>query len=327
MHNYGSIVLDIAGYELSAEDTDLLSHPEVLGLILFARNFHSRAQLGALISSVYRVKPNCMVMVDHEGGKVQRFLTDFTRLPPASSYGDLFDTAGEEAAITKLLVDQALAAKELLSVGVNINLGPLLDLDVGHSSVMNGRCYHNLASVVTILSGAAINAAQAEGLFVTAKHFPGHGWATADSHTDLPYDSRDLAEIVAADLVPFMAHISKYDLLMPAHIIFSKVDSLPVTFSKIWLQHYLRDIYSYKGVIISDDLSMAASRSFGSLAECGALALEAGCDIALMCNDRVGVCEALDYISRTRSKPSSEFLHNFIVRLQKKLAQEFACPQ
>jgi beta-N-acetylhexosaminidase len=327
MHNYGSIVLDIAGYELSAEDKDLLSHPEVLGLILFARNFHSRAQLCALINSVYMIKPNCMVMVDHEGGKVQRFLTDFTRLPPASSYGDLFDTVGEQAAISKLLVDQAIAAKELLSVGVNVNLGPLLDLDVSHNSVMKDRCYHNVAEVVTILSGAAINAAQSEGLFVTAKHFPGHGWVDADSHTDLPYDTRDLAEILATDLIPFIAHRSKYDLLMPAHIIFSKVDSLPVTFSKIWLQDYLRCLWSYSGVIISDDLSMSASRSFGSLAECGAAALEAGCDIALMCNDRVGVCEALDYISRTRSQPSSEFLHNFMVRLQKKLAQEFACPQ
>ena len=176
-----------------------------------------------------------------------------------------------------------------------------------------------------MLAGTAIDVAQTAGIFVVAKHFPGHGWVDADSHTDLPYDTRDFKDICAADLVPFMAHRSKYDCIMPAHIIFSQIDSLPVTFSKIWLQQYLRQEWSYLGVVVSDDLSMAGSRSMGSLAECGEAALEAGCDIVLMCNDRIGVCEALSYLERKERRQSSVYLLNFMERLKKQLYRNGVC--
>ena len=325
METSGFALIDIDGLELTKEDAELLAHPQVAGMILFAHNFDNPRQLSALISSVRKIKPNCIVTTDHEGGRVQRFLSGFSRLPSASHYGNLYETGGMDTALSALAADHSTAAKELLSVGINVNLAPMLDLGFGNNTAVKERCFHHLADVVTELSGQAMDAVQSTGLFVTAKHFPGHGWVSADSHVSLPYDTRTLDEITAADLVPFMAHRSRYDWLMPAHIVFSQVDTLPITFSKVWLQEYLRDKWSYPGVIVSDDLSMQACREMGTLFECSEAALKAGCDLVLMCNDRKGVIETLGYFQSKAYRHQSVYLNHFMQRLEKQLQRETLC--
>ena len=322
MSETGFIVIDIAGTELSQEDRALLSHPKVVGLILFARNYQNKQQLQSLIKDIIAVKPDCMLMVDHEGGRVQRFKEDFTILPTASYYGDIYDSNGPENAFETLRADQHTAAQELLSVGININLGPLLDLDLDINSVMRGRCYHSDPAIVQALAATAISTAQEAGLFVAIKHFPGHGKVTADSHVAVPHDSRQLHEIEQSDLLPFIAELSRADLLMPAHIIFKEIDSNPVTFSKFWLQDYLRDKLGYHGVVVSDDLSMVGAHVAGTMPERAYAALNAGCDLLLLCNDRAGTIATLDYFTEHNIFYSSHYLQPFIAKLQLQLTRE-----
>ena len=296
------LMLDIAGTELSGEDRELLRHPATGGLILFSRNYDNPEQLRALVRSVRECRPDILVAVDQEGGRVQRFRDGFTRLPPMAALGERYQSQPQQALTEAGLLGELMAA-ELVSCGVDISFAPVLDLDFGHSSVIGDRSFGAGSEQVVALAGAFIDGMGRAGMAATGKHFPGHGHVAADSHLELPVDERPLADIEAADLVPFRALAAKLAGIMPAHVVYQQVDSQPAGFSRFWLQQVLRAELGFKGVIFSDDLAMAGAAFAGDYPQRADAALDAGCDMVLVCNDRQG---ALQVISGLEQRQFSE---------------------
>lgn len=325
----GPVMLDIAGVELSAEDRELLQHPAVGGVILFARNYDQPEQLEQLTRSIREVRePGLLVAVDQEGGRVQRFRDGFQRLPPATVFGELYQQSPQAACQA---VQQAawLMASELQSVGVDYSFAPVLDIDRGICSAIGDRAFSADPEVVSILSKAWLQGTQQAGMAAVGKHFPGHGGVEADSHLALPRDERSLSQLQAEDLQPFRDLIQAgLQAVMPAHVVYPAVDTLPAGFSSQWLQIILRHELGFQGVIISDALDMAAAEVAGSFVERSIAALHAGCDQLLVCNNReaaVQVVEALaDYhnpqaearlqtlYSRTRQFSWRDFLRQHV---------------
>ncbi|MDO8696608.1 MAG: beta-N-acetylhexosaminidase [Pseudomonas sp.] len=290
----GSLMLDIAGTWLTAEDRQLLRQPEVGGLILFARNIESPRQVRELSMAVRAVRPDLLLAVDQEGGRVQRLRQGFVRLPAMAAI------AGKPNA--ELLAEHCgwLMATEVLAVGLDLSFAPVLDLDFQRSKVVGSRSFNGDPQLATLLAGAFIRGMQAAGMAATGKHFPGHGWAEADSHVAIPVDERSLDEIRAADLLPFKLLSKQLAAVMPAHVIYPQVDALPAGFSRRWLQDILRGELQVDGVIFSDDLSMAGAHVVGDAASRIAAALSAGCDMGLVCNDRGAAELALSALQRLR---------------------------
>ena len=291
----GPIMLDLRGLTLDAEERELLRHPRVGGVILFSRNYENRAQLKRLVTDIHQLRsPNLLVAVDHEGGRVQRFRDEFTALPACRFYGDVYDQDKKRA---RRLARHAgwLMAAELRSVGVDFSFAPVLDVDAGVSDVIDDRAFHRHPQAVADLAHAWMSGMKQAGMSATGKHFPGHGSVKADSHVDFPVDDRPLADIRAFDLVAFERAVH-YGLaaMMPAHVIYPQVDDRPAGFSRIWLQEILRGDLDFRGVIFSDDLSMAAASAGGDIVERAALAVEAGCDMVLVCNDREAAVKLVD---------------------------------
>lgn len=291
------LMLDIGGTELTAEDRELLAHPGTGGLIFFSRNFENREQITALVKAIRVVRPEILVAVDQEGGRVQRFREGFTRLPPMRRLGERFDQDPNQAS-TQAYQLGALMASELVACDIDISFAPVLDLDFGQSSVIGDRSFHTQAQAVTTLAGAFIDGMRAAGMAATGKHFPGHGFVQADSHLELPMDTRTLDEITVADLVPFHALAGRLAGIMPAHVVYEQVDAQPAGFSSFWLQTVLRQQLGFSGVIFSDDLAMAGAAIAGSYAQRAEAALSAGCDMVLVCNDRAGAVQVLDYLQQ-----------------------------
>jgi len=291
------LMLDIGGTELTAEDRELLAHPGTGGLIFFSRNFESREQIAALVKAIRAVRPEMLVAVDQEGGRVQRFRDGFTRLPPMRKLGERFDQDPKQAGAQAYQLG-ALMASELVACDIDISFAPVLDLDFGQSSVIGDRSFHTQAQAVTTLAGAFIDGMRAAGMAATGKHFPGHGFVQADSHLELPVDTRSLDEISAADLVPFQQLAGRLAGIMPAHVVYQQVDAQPAGFSRFWLQTVLRQQLGFSGVIFSDDLAMAGAAMAGSYAQRAEAALSAGCDMVLVCNDRAGAVEVLEYLQQ-----------------------------
>lgn len=282
-------MVDVAGHWLDSADRHLLRQPEVGGLILFARNTESPAQVRELVRSIRALRPDLLIAIDQEGGRVQRLRKDVVRLPPLRDIGI---KAGAQAA------DAArgaawLMATEMLACGIDISFAPVLDLDHGRSEVIGNRSLGGDGQTVSYLGAAYIDGLQRAGMAATGKHFPGHGWAEADSHTDLPVDERSEADIRSTDLVPFAALAPVLDGIMPAHVVYPAVDSLPAGFSRRWLQQILRDELGFSGVIFSDDLTMAGAHAVGGMSDRVDAALASGCDMLLICNDRGAAEEAL----------------------------------
>jgi beta-N-acetylhexosaminidase len=296
------LMLDVAGLSLTEEDRALLRHPGTGALILFARNYQSPAQLDALVGEIRAESPDILIAVDQEGGRVQRFRDGFTRLPPMRSLGHLYDR-DPDAALRASRQLGLLMAAELIPHGVDISFAPVLDLDFGASSVIGDRSFHQRADVVVSLVGAFIDGMADAGMAATGKHFPGHGFVQGDSHLELPLDHRSLDEIRSQDMVPFIRLADRLAGMMLAHIVYDQVDSLPAGFSPVWLKQILRQQLGYRGLIFSDDLSMEGAAGAGSYAERAAAALDAGCDMVLVCNDRAGAMEVLHYLD---SRPSSQ---------------------
>lgn len=310
----GCIVSSISGLELSAEDKAILEHPQLAGIVLFAHNYQNPLQLKHLIEQARRIRPNILVMVDHEGGRVFRFTPGFTSLPAARHYGDLLDKHGLELAKKDLTRDVQCASDELRAVGIDVNLSPVLDLDCERNKALESRCYHELPSHVSELASCAIEAMHHRRLQVVAKHFPGHGWVEEDSHDALPYDTRSLEVIEKTDMQPFLDLLARVDLIMPAHIIFSQVDPLPVTFSHYWIREYLKKQLGFKGVVISDDLSMQACQAIADTVSGADAAIEAGCDLALICHDMDKTFLVLEHFERQGRKKSSDALHHAVFK-------------
>lgn len=293
----GPLVIDLAGTSLQPEEQDLLAHPLVGGVILFTRNYQSIEQLRALIRSIRGVKEPLLIMVDQEGGRVQRFRQHFTSLPPAAAYAQMAKANSANAAhLAK--AGGWLMATEILSMGIDLSLAPLLDIDKGISAVIGDRAYGENPVQVIALASAFIEGMKEAGMAATGKHFPGHGGIAPDSHHELPIDTRSWEMIEKEDLQPFIHFINhQIPALMTAHILFPAVDSLPVSFSRYWLQNILRERLGFQGVIMSDDLNMKGADQIGDYSQRAQMALAAGCDLILLCNNRSAVIEVVEQLN------------------------------
>ena len=294
----GPVMLDLAGTELGPEERELLLHPACGGVILFTRNYESPGQLLELVESIHGLRePRLLVAVDHEGGRVQRFRHGFTHLPPAARIGTEWSHDHERGRSLARTMGWLLAS-ELRAVGVDFSFAPVLDLAHGVSGVIGDRAWHRSPRAVTELAHQFMAGLQEAGMEAVGKHFPGHGGVREDSHLTLPVDERPLEELRAHDLVPF-ARMIEHGLagIMPAHVVYRLVDDRPAGFSAYWLQGVLRRELGFKGAIFSDDLSMAAADVGGSFADRARLAIEAGCDMVLVCNHPEGAAEALDALA------------------------------
>ena len=295
---HAPLVIDIAGTALTDDDRRRLAHPLVGGLILFARNWQSRAQLSQLSADIKRLRPDLLICVDHEGGRVQRFRTDgFTHLPPMRALGELWMQDAMRAQDAASACGYVLAA-ELRACGVDFSFTPVLDLDWGPSGVIGDRAFHADARVVTMLAKSLTHGLLRAGMAHCGKHFPGHGFTAADSHTDAPRDTRSLKAILQGDAAPYGWLGSTLTAVMPAHVIYPKVDSRPAGFSARWLQAILRGRLGFGGAIVSDDLSMEGARRIDGRTltptEAVLAALDAGCDLALLCNQSLGNGSVID---------------------------------
>jgi beta-N-acetylhexosaminidase len=294
---YGSLMLDIQGTWLTAEDRRILRQPEVGGLILFARNIEDPRQVRELCAAIRAVRPDLLLAVDQEGGRVQRLRNGFVRLPAMRALA-----TNEDA---EQLAEHCgwLMATEVLAVGLDLSFAPVLDLDHQRSAVVGSRSFEGDAELATRLAGAFIRGMDAAGMAATGKHFPGHGWAEADSHVAIPVDERSLDQIRAKDLIPFQRLSRQLAAVMPAHVIYPQVDAGPAGFSRRWLQEILRGELGFDGVIFSDDLSMAGAHVVGDAASRIEAALNAGCDMGLVCNDRASAELALGALQRLEVQP------------------------
>jgi len=309
-------MVDVEGKTLDREDREILEHPLVGGVILFTRNYESREQLGHLIQQIHEVRdPRLIVAVDHEGGPVQRFRDGFTHLPAAAQLGNLYRHDDEHA--LKLVRDVGwLLAIELRAIGMDISFTPVLDIEKAGSHVLQDRTYHSDPQVVAEMARQLMSGMQEAGMQATGKHFPGHGGVRGDSHHELPVDERSFEDIYALDILPFERMIH-YGLagIMPAHVVYRQIDPNPAGFSRYWLQDVLRRRLEFSGVIFSDDLSMAGAHVVGGYTERAEAALDAGCDVLLVCNNRQGAAEILDQV---RPKPNP-VLQTRIARMHGKI--------
>lgn len=281
----GPVMLDVAATELTGEDRRRLAHPLVGGVILFSRNYRSPAQLDRLTQDIHSQRqPPLLIAVDHEGGRVQRFRDGFTVLPAMRELGKLWDADPKQARTLAQAVGHVLAA-ELRACGIDLSLTPVLDVDHGNSSVIGDRAFHSNPRAVGDLALGLIQGLRQGGMSSVGKHFPGHGHVKADSHYEIPVDDRSYDAIGASDLQPFRRLIENgLGGIMPAHVVYTRIDGKPAGFSAIWLKRILRGELGFDGMIFSDDLSMEGASGAGDVVERAKAALAAGCDSVLVCN-------------------------------------------
>ena len=288
MTEHAPLIVDVAGLELDAADQRRLAHPVVGGIILFARNWRDREQLLNLCAQIKAVRDDLLICVDHEGGRVQRFRTDgFTHLPPMRALGELWMRDAMTATRAATAAGYVLGT-ELRACGVDLSFTPVLDLDWGASGVIADRAFHRDPRVVTLLAKSLMHGLLQAGMANCGKHFPGHGFVKADSHTDIPIDRRSKRRIVQDDAAPYRWLGTTLASVMPAHVIYPNVDRRPAGFSRIWIEEILRGDLGFTGAVFSDDLSMAGARRIDgrevSDTEAALTALDAGCDMVLLCN-------------------------------------------
>ena len=294
----GPVMLDIEGTSLSPADRDLLREPAVGGVILFTRNYDSIEQLADLVVEIRAMRrPPLLVAVDHEGGRVQRFREGFTPVPPMRHIGREYDRdpgAGVQAAREA----GWLIASELRAAGIDLSFAPCVDLDYGVSEVIGNRAFHRRPEVVADLANAFARGLRSAGMAAVAKHFPGHGAVLTDSHLGLPVDRREYS-LILDDMRPYerLVNTSSIAGVMLAHIVYEQVDAQPAGFSEYWIQRELRARLGFGGAVFCDDLSMKATEPYGSMAQRARLALDAGCDMVLVCNDRNAAHEAVDALN------------------------------
>ncbi|MBV8783684.1 MAG: beta-N-acetylhexosaminidase [Gammaproteobacteria bacterium] len=301
----GPLMIDVTGLELATEELELLRHPLVGGVLLFARNYADPAQLSALTAAIHAARsPPLIVAVDQEGGRVQRFRAGFSRLPPARRLGHAYDL--DHRAALQLTRSLAwLMAAELRAHGVDLSFAPCVDLDLGVSEVIGDRALHAAPEAVAQLALAWMQGMRDAGMAATAKHFPGHGAVVADSHVSLPVDRRPLVDL-APELTPYRRLIPNgLAGVMAAHVLFPAVDSAPASLSGVWIRDVLRGELQFQGVVFTDDLSMGGAAAHGDVVSRARQALGAGCDMLPVCNNRAGVIELLERLDVTPQPASS----------------------
>jgi beta-N-acetylhexosaminidase len=289
----GHVMLDLCGFDLNQLEKELIGHPQVGGIIFFSRNYESKKQLKYLIKSIRKLNPECILAVDQEGGRVQRFKNEFISLPPFKHYGDLYQKNHDHtlAFTENMAYSMALELKEL---GIDLTFSPVLDLDSGKSEVIGDRSFHSQPEVVVELGRAFIRGMHRAKMPATGKHFPGHGGVTLDSHLALPIDDRSFDDILNWDMVPFIQLKDNLDAVMPAHIVYEQMDTYPTCYSTFWLQEILRTKIQFTGVIFSDDLSMVGAGFIPDYVQRAEQALAAGCDMVLACNHQEEAIRVLD---------------------------------
>jgi beta-N-acetylhexosaminidase len=315
-HNnkFKPIVLDVAGLTLEQKDIERIIHPLVGGVILFGRNFDSRMQLTKLCTEIKQYSPNIVIFIDHEGGRVQRCKSDgFTHLPAMGKLGQLYAKEEWQGLQASKACGYVLAS-ELRACGIDFSYTPVLDLDYGNSSIIGDRAFEQNPHLTAILASNLIDGLNLAGMPNCGKHFPGHGFVAADSHIDIPVDERSFDEIWRSDIVPYMFLMDKLDSIMPAHVIYSSVDKHPAGFSSFWLQDILRNKLGFNGIIFSDDLAMEGASVAGNVVQGAIAALDAGCDMVLICNRTDMADELLHGLSyddkyANNSKQSANRLH------------------
>lgn len=309
----GPITLDVLGLELDAEDRRRILDPLTGGVILFGRNFSNRKQLSKLTADIKKLRPDVLISIDHEGGRVQRCKVDgFTHLPAMRKLGELWlatskSTHPAESAALAMAAATAcgyILASELRACGVDLSFTPVLDLDFDRSGVIGDRSFNRDPQIVFALAKSLNEGLRLADMANCGKHFPGHGWAEADSHVAIPVDERSLKEILNEDAKPYEWLDLSLAAVMPAHVIYPKVDQHPAGFSKIWLHSILRQELGFEGVIFSDDLSMEGASVAGSVVKGAELALEAGCDAVLICNRPDLADQLLSKLKLTQAKQS-----------------------
>ena len=298
---FGRLIIDKDGKNLSNDYKTILSSKHIGGLILFSRNFDSYDQLDNLIKEIHLIKENIIIAVDQEGGRVQRFEKEYTKIPSMQD-ASLFAKKNNDKEFIKDLA--WLISSELIAVGIDINFAPVLDINRNISSIIGNRSFSN--DILEVINNASdyIDGMHEAGMKSTGKHFPGHGNVVEDSHIELPVDERELHELLNEDLKPYIKLNDKLDVIMCAHILFSKVDSKIPSFSDTWINNVLRNKLNYKGLIFSDDLSMLGSGN-DSLINKVKMSLNAGCDMVIICNDRSGVKEVIEHLDKTDVEQTS----------------------
>jgi len=321
MH-YGPVMIDLEGLELKPEEGTLLKHVRVGGVILFSRNYQSPDQLRTLISDIrHTAKKPLLISVDHEGGRVWRFNDGFTKLPPAARYAEIYKKHKSKGLELSFNAGWIMAA-ELLDCGIDLSLAPVLDLNKGISEVVGDRAFDRDPKVVTVIAKSFIEGMNAVGMSATGKHFPGHGSCVLDSHIAKHIDPRTLDEMIAEDLIPFAKLSSRLGAVMPAHVTYPEVDSVPAGFSKRWLQEILRKQLKFKGAIISDCLSMKGAAIGGDFVVRAQMAIDAGCDMVILCQQtRDLVAWVLDNLGREGSMESSARLAALAGKFQNEARQ------
>lgn len=301
----GPVMLDIEGLTLTPADRDLLREPAVGGVILFTRNYESPAQLADLVAAIRAVRsPPLLIAADHEGGRVQRFREGFTAVPPMRHIGRQYDSDPGAAASLARTAGWVVAS-ELRAMDIDLSFTPCVDLDWGVSEIIGNRAFHRSANVVAELAAAYCRGLREGGMAAVAKHFPGHGAVVPDSHEQLPVDRRSFSDLLD-DMRPYEKLVGSRQLagVMLAHIVYSEMDSMPAGFSNYWIQNQLRSQLGYDGAVFCDDLSMKATKPYGSMPTRAKLALDAGCDMVLVCNDRAAASRTVAAL-REYSNPLS----------------------
>ena len=290
----GPVFVGVEGLALTAADRERLAHPLVGGVILFSRNFEACAQLRTLTAAIRALRaPAPLIAVDHEGGRVQRFRDGFTAIPAMRTLGELWDRDVAGAASEATRLGRTLAT-ELVAHGIDFSFTPVLDVDHGPSAVIGDRAFHRNPNAIAHLAAALHRGQRAAGMAAVGKHFPGHGFVAADSHTEIPIDSRSLTEIAAADLVPFAALIQcGLEAIMPAHVVYPAVDDAPAGYSHKWVHDILRGRLAFDGLVFSDDLGMAGALGAGDIVARAEASRAAGCDMVLACNDFAAIDKLL----------------------------------
>lgn len=293
----GPLMVDLEATAISETERNLLLKPEVGGVILFTRNFDSVEQITALAEEIHRLRsPRLLIAVDHEGGRVQRFHEGFSKIPAAAVYAKV---TNNNLDLSRQLAEKAgwLMAIECRACGIDFSFAPVLDLAHGLSGVIGDRAFHSKPATVATLAYAFMHGMNKAGMQAVGKHFPGHGGVVEDSHIAMPVDHRELDELLDSDIIPFKDMIeNRLAAIMPAHVIYDKIDEKPAGYSSFWINNILRQRFGFQGVIFSDDLSMEAACIAGGYGERAEAALTAGCDMALVCNHLEGAIEAVEYL-------------------------------